>query len=212
MIKKLLKISLLKFVYYNFLSKKVNRCGKGYLIPYRGAVIEIGRDSKINIHDGNLHVGYNKPRKSRAEAYLLLRENACLDIKDSAFLCYGATIELHNNSLVEIGSSYINVGAIILSDKKISIGRDVLISRDVFIYDSDHHDILNTDGEVINKASDVIIEDHVWLGLKTTVLRGAVIHKGAVISTDSVVSGKIKEGCMAQGNPARVYSTIEWRD
>ena len=91
------------------------------------------------------------------------------------------------------------------------MGEGILISREVFIYDADHHPIINASGEQLNLPRPVVIGNHVWIGLKCTLLRGSKIGDGAVIAANSLVGGKIKAGTMASGNPARSYSEIIWK-
>ena len=205
-------LSIHKFIYYNFFSRKIKRNVKGCILPYRRAVLDIAKGAKIILHDGHFFINYHKPKGSKAEAYVKLLKNANLEILGNTFLNYKSTIEVHQNARVEIGSAYINSGAVILAAEKIELGKDELISRDVYIFDSDHHAILNQDGEKINPAKPVKIEDHVWIGLKSTILRGSEIGEGAVIAANSVVGGKIKPGTMASGNPARSYSEIKWKE
>lgn len=210
-IRKIIKINVFAFFYFNFICKKVERRGKGYIIPYRHAVIELNKNSKIILHEGNLEVNYYCPEGSKAEAYIRLSEGAVLEILDSVCLCYHATIELKKYAKVIIGSAYINCGAVILAAENITIGREVLISREAYIYDSDHHPIIDEMGKQLNSPKPVVIEDHVWIGLKSLILRGSRIGVGAVIAANSLVGGKIKAGTMASGNPARSYSEIRWK-
>lgn len=205
------QISIPKFIYYNFLSKKVVREGKGYLIPYKHAVIELAQGAKIYLKDGIFHVNYFAPKHSNAEAYLRMRKGAILRVVGNTHLTYSSTIEIHENAEVTIGSAYINTGSVILAAERIDIGSEVLISRETFIFDSDHHPILNENDEPVNPPRPVVIEDHVWIGLRCILLRGSRIGTGVMVSAGSVVGGKIKPGTMASGNPARSYSEIKWR-
>ena len=210
-LKKIAKFSILRFVYYNFLCSRIKRDKGCYILPYKGTVIDMAKGAEIELH-GNLNLSYNRPSGSRAESFVILRENAKLTIEGNTVLAYGATLELHENAEIVIGSAYINVGAVILSAEKITIGNEVLISRGVYIYDSDHHPIVDEDGNQLNPPKPVSIEDHVWIGLRCLVLRGSRIGEGAMIATNSVVGGKIKAGTMASGNPARSYSEIRWKN
>lgn len=209
--KKLFKVSIIKFIYYNFFCRKIVRKGKGFLMPYRHCVINLAKGAEIIIHDGNFTVNYFAPAGSKSEAYVKMGKGAKLEITGWAALCYKSTIEIHENAIVTIGSAYINTGAVILAAKKITIGNGVLISREVFIFDSDHHPIIDSDGKQVNLPRPVEIEDHVWLGLKCILLRGSRIGTGAIIAAGSVVGGKIKAGTMASGNPARSYNKVNWK-
>ncbi len=92
------------------------------------------------------------------------------------------------------------------------IGKDCQISADIYLTVSDTHPIVDlTTGERINKAGDVIIGDHVWLGFKSTVLKGCTIGSGSTIGTCAVVTGDIPENCVAVGNPAKVVrENVTW--
>lgn len=209
-LKKLSRLSIGKFIYYNYFSSHVERTGKGYLLPYKNSVIEMADGARIIIGDGHLAVNPNSPSGSHAEAFIRMRENAVLRVHDSLSLAYKATIEIHKDAEVEVGSAFINSDAVVLAAKKIQIGHGCLISRMVFIFDADHHPIYNEAGEQINQPKPVIIGDHVWIGLQSVIVRGSKIGEGAVIAANSLVGGKIKAGTMASGNPARSYSEIKW--
>ena len=212
MLRKVLSINWFKFISLNFLSSKVKRKGKGYIIPYWNSIIDLAKGSVIEIYgDENFHVNYHKPQHSKSEAYIKMLENSKLIIRGNVVLNYKATIEVHKNAIVEIGKNVIiNSGAVILAADSIKIGDECLISREVYIYDSDHHKIFNDEGKQSNQAMPVTVGNHVWIGLKCTLLRGSNIGEGSMIAAGSVVGGKIKEGVMAQGNPARPFANIKW--
>ena len=52
-----------------------------------------------------------------------------------------------------------------------------------------------------------IVGDNVWIGSGCVILDGATIGSGAIITPNSVVSSKIPENAIAQGNPAKVIFT-----
>ena len=207
----LTKISLPKFVWYNFFSRKVERQGKGYLMPYKHASLDIEKGAKIILHDGHFHVNYYLPKHSKAEAYVRMSKGARLEIFGDTKLCYKATIEIKKDAAVTVGEAYINSDAVILAAKEINIGKEVLISREVFIYDSDHHPLLDDNGNQTNPLRPVTIGDHVWIGLKSTIIRGSKIGDGAVISAGSLVAGRIRPGTMAVGSPARSALEVKWK-
>lgn len=211
-IKKLKGVNIIQFIYYNFICKNIKRYGKGYIIPYKGTVISLSDEAQIDLYDGHFFVNFKKPHGSNAECYVILRSNSRLTLRDTTFLYYMATIELHENAEITIGSApVINTGCVILASKRISIGHGVIMARQVFVYDSDHHPIFDSAGTVINEAQDVVIGNHVWLGLRSTVLKGSHIGDGAVVAAGAiVVGGNIKGGSMACGIPAKERSSIIW--
>lgn len=95
----------------------------------------------------------------------------------------------------------------------IVIGEDCQLSTEIMVSVSDMHPIFDTQsGERINPAADIILGDHVWVGFRCIILKGARIGSGSVIGAGSVVHGEIPEGVIAAGNPARVIRrNIGWR-
>ncbi|MFX0195627.1 MAG: acyltransferase [Candidatus Hodarchaeota archaeon] len=96
--------------------------------------------------------------------------------------------------------------ATIVAMKKIIIGNYCLIAENVTIRDQDHaftnsSKPIKSQGFVINP---VILEDNVWVGTGTTILRGVRIGKGSVIGANSVVKKSIPSYSIAAGIPAKV--------
>jgi acetyltransferase-like isoleucine patch superfamily enzyme len=58
---------------------------------------------------------------------------------------------------------------------------------------------------ITNKG--ITIQDNVWIGTGSCILDGSIIESGSIITPNSVVSGKIPENSIAQGNPAKVIFT-----
>jgi len=91
-------------------------------------------------------------------------------------------------------------------NKEIIIGDDCAISDNFTAYDSDFHQI---NGSMNTKA--IIIEDHVWIGTRVTVLPGVVIGYGSVIAAGSVVTKNVPPESLVAGVPAKVIKEhIEW--
>lgn len=103
----------------------------------------------------------------------------------------------------------------IISLCAVNIGCDCLIADLVSIVDSDFHDLsptarlsperrLSSDGVI----SPVIIEDNVWIGARSIVLKGVKIGRGSVIGAGSVVVRDVPENSLACGVPARVVRAL----
>jgi acetyltransferase-like isoleucine patch superfamily enzyme len=96
---------------------------------------------------------------------------------------------------------------------RVTIGPECMFADGVDILTSDFHPIFDVEtGERINKAKDIELGAHVWLGLRTTLLKGARIGANSVIGANAVVSKELPGGCVAVGNPARVIRRgVTWR-
>lgn len=90
------------------------------------------------------------------------------------------------------------------------IGSDVLVGPNVSIIGNNYrYDRLDVPIRLQEKVSPkgIRIADNVWIGAGCTILDGADIGPGCIITPNSVVSGRIPENAIAQGNPAKVIFT-----
>lgn len=92
----------------------------------------------------------------------------------------------------------------------ITIGERVLIGTGVEIFDSDFHGLnINERGRSDPQlAKPVVIENDVFLGSNSKILKGVTIGRGSIIANSSVVTRNIPSGVIAGGNPARVIRPL----
>ncbi len=113
---------------------------------------------------------------------------------------------LHIGSHVEISN-----GCVISSyDKGTMIGDDCLIGPNCSIIGNNYrYDQLDVPIRLQEKfaAKGIRIGANVWLGSGCVILDGADIGSGTIVTPNSVISHKIPENSIAQGNPAKVIFT-----
>ena len=195
-IKFLRGIDAKRFFYLNYFCPAVIRTDNSKLIPYKNAVVDIAPNAKLYLSGGDIEIGCDKLKKSRAETRLRLRENAVWCSVGGTRISYGTTLEILNNAILNSKFFTMNSNCTMVIAKCINIGRDVMIGRSAIIYDSDFHQLLDMDGNITNHSSPVTIDDHVWLATNTMVMKGSSIGSGAMIGANSVVSGKITANTM----------------
>lgn len=117
---------------------------------------------------------------------------------------------------------YVGEQSHIWSSLNIMIGKRVLIAHSVNIFDSSthpfgaqarHQQFMNiiTLGHPDNlylSEQPVIIEDDVWIGCMSIILKGVTIGRGAVIGAGSVVTKDVPPYTIVAGNPARIIREI----
>lgn len=106
-------------------------------------------------------------------------------------------------------------GCSISAVRSIIIGERVLIGSGVILTDSDHHPV---DGDPCKRrwggvpepaeGDAVVIEDDVFIGARSIILKGVTIGRGSVVGAGSIVTTSIPEGTLAAGNPARVIRRL----
>ncbi len=103
---------------------------------------------------------------------------------------------------LEIGDNvFINYGTSVVASAHVKIGDDCLIGTHVQVMDTDFH-------RVEDKAWDptgepIEIEDRVWLGNRSIILKGVRIGHDAVVAAGAVVTRDVAPRTLVAGVPAR---------
>lgn len=95
---------------------------------------------------------------------------------------------------------------------RIQIGKNCLISSNIYMSTSDAHSILaNESGLRINRPGSIDIADHVWIGYNATINKGVTINRDSVVAGNSVVTKDIPNNVIVAGVPAKIVkSSINW--
>ena len=117
------------------------------------------------------------------------------------------TIDMKNeNSVIKIGDKTSIEEARITSFEpyKIEIGKDCMFSADIVIMNTDVHKIYDTTTRLkTNEGKEISIGNHVWLGIRTIVLKGVNIGDNSIVAAGSIVTKDVKANTVVSGNPAR---------
>lgn len=197
-----------------------------------GAIHVEGHDNRIELAAGAV-VGPDDPfrsapvleiRGSRNQISVGTRALANMQVKldgDDCRLHIDADCNLTFNANLRAGGAiHVGEGTTMVKGSlqvhetgTITIGKDCMISKRVYLSVSDIHPIYDRDtGERLNPAASVQIGDHVWLGLRSMIMKGAEIGTGAVVAAGAVVSGQVPPHTIVAGTPARVVrENVEWR-
>lgn len=142
------------------------------------------------------------------------KNNSLVICKNVKFYNKSIILIENENNMLEIGrdSDFQGCSFILREyDTKVTIGKDCMFSSNIFVRNGDSHTIYNAHGVKINYAKDVKIGDKVWIGYGATILKGSVIGNNSIIGTQSVVAGKVPNGSIVAGNPARILKQeIYW--
>lgn len=157
--------------------------------------------------------------------------NLCNLLKDKSKLCIGNESRIQgelmvypNNGNITLGEyCYVGVSTRIWSAKSIVIGDRVLISHGVNIHDFNSHPSSSSrrhlqeigifenghTGDLNDVPSArIIIEDDVWIGFGSTILKGVRIGRGSIVGANTVVTHDVPEYSVVVGNPAQVIKKL----
>jgi len=119
-----------------------------------------------------------------------------------------------NNCKIEIGtgSTFGSIYMVCMGKNNfIKVGENCMFAENVDIWATDSHPIYNNDNELINPSKPILIGDFVWVGAKSSILKGVSIGDGAVVGMSSIVTKNVAASTLNVGNPLRCIKTnIRW--
>lgn len=137
------------------------------------------------------------------------------------------SIYAFKNAIINIGHHfYLGENSTIGAKEFIKIGNCVIISNDVKIYDNNNHPTspdmrknMSMSGFFNNywsweyaESKPVVIEDNVWIGQFSTILKGVIIGKGSIVGTRAVVTKNVPPYTIVAGNPAKIVKELTRND
>lgn len=152
--------------------------------------------------------------KPGSKVVLGARLSLCSDSRHTALGVSRPVIlrTLLSGAQISIGDESGLSGTTICAANSVRIGNRCLIGADVLIADTDFHPLAAENrrykGASEAASKPVVIEDDVFVGARSIVLKGVTIGKGSVIGAGSVVTTDIPQFTVAAGNPARVIREI----
>lgn len=165
-----------------------------------------------NIKTAMVRIGFHEVPVcgSQDQTLLKLAKNGKLIFNGTAHIGHGTKIYVAEGGQLHLGNNFaISASSQINCYKKITFGNDIQFSWNCLIMDSDNHKIFDENGNIINKPREIVFGDKVWIGCRTTILKGSVIPSNCVIGACSLVSGKkFENDSIIVGNPAKSIKKI----
>lgn len=183
----------------------------------RNSFVIFGDDTRQPIHHGTgrnnrLYIGKNA---NLSNSFLLeyWGDDCSVTLGDNTYF-EKINIVAAQGACFQIGarSSVQGLHAVLYEGGRVIIGEDCMFSHNVQVWQTDTHPIFDEKtGKRINKARNITIGDHVWMGANATLLGGADIGSGSIVGMNSVTSSKVPSHVVIAGNPARVIrENVVW--
>ena len=121
------------------------------------------------------------------------------NLQGAIYLENGASLKIGNNVGMSSTRMWIH--------DSVTIGDNVKVGACVLITDTDAHPLDYLARSTSNegtKSAPIVIEDDVWVGAHSIILKGVTIGARSIIGAGSVVTKSIPADCVAAGNPCRV--------
>lgn len=193
-IKKYLNASLIKTLVFNVHYFGIKAALKPYVLVSRNVkfqkmkgTVKVNNPKFAAIKLGFGYVGIVDKRYNRT----LWENTGEIIFKGPANLGTGTKITCCG--LLILGEDMsVNANSSIVCFKSIEIGKLTLISWDCLIMDTDFHKIIDlSDNSVINIDEKIVIGNNVWVGCRSTILKGSSIPSNCVIAAGSTVTKKL---------------------
>src|SRR5574344_601778 len=196
-IAKLLSISIHKTLIFNFRYFYFRTAIKIPVLINRNVILKnLGGKVILNtkIESKKINIGFDN-----VGTFDIKRSKTIWEVKGkvifngSALIGQGSKISVGTEGVLEIGDEFvITAETAIIALKRIAIGNNCLLSWDILIMDTDFHEIIMKD-KVINMPKEIHIGNNVWIGCRTTILKGSIINDGCIIGSNSVVTGELSK-------------------
>lgn len=118
-------------------------------------------------------------------------------------MAFCTEFKIRIDGLLELGKNFdANNGFNCICKGNISFGSDCLLGWDVTVLDSDGHRMA-INGESVKEMLPVNIGSNVWMGAKTTVLKGSCIKDNTVVGYGTLVSGSYDDNSIIVGGKGK---------
>lgn len=139
-----------------------------------------------------LYLKYNYKATSKSYVYYLRKKGIKIGENTNFYSPWTISVDIQRPWMIEIGDNvHITSGCNILQH-----GYDWAVIHKLY-------------GEVLGSSGKVRIGNNVFIGTKTTILKGVTIGDNVIIGANSLVNKDLKSNGVYAGNPARFIMSID---
>jgi acetyltransferase-like isoleucine patch superfamily enzyme len=117
-----------------------------------------------------------------------------------------------NGAEIRIGDNVGISGGTICAAESVTIGANTMFGANVTVADTDFHPLApenRRNAQTGAQTAPVVIEENVFVGTGTIILKGVRIGKNSVIGAGSLVVRDIPANVIAAGNPCKTIRTLD---
>lgn len=155
-----------------------------------------------------------------------LAPNSKIELRDRSVLCSDSRFTalgvshpvvlrtLRAGAEIVIGEDSGISGGTVCAAVSVRIGRECMFGADVMVVDTDFHAV-KAEGRRRNQneediaAKPIVLQDNVFLGSRSTVLKGVSIGANSIVGAGSVVVKDVSRDSIFGGNPSRIIASLE---
>lgn len=152
-------------------------------------------------------VGHYDRKRSRG----IWQVSGTVSFGGKASIGHGSKISVRGN--LHFGADFnMTAESTIVCAKEIRFGDDCLLSWDILVMDTDEHPLYNKENKRINPDKAILVGNHVWIGCKCVLLKGAEVPDNTVVAAGTLLTSSfVGEHQVIGGNPPVVLkSDVHW--
>ncbi|MCR5013897.1 MAG: hypothetical protein K6A28_03870 [Bacteroidales bacterium] len=152
-------------------------------------------------------VGHYDRKRSRT----IWQVSGDVDFRGRASIGHGSKISVRGR--LELGDRFnITAESTIVCAERISFGDECLLSWDVLVMDTDEHPIYDKERVRINPDKPIVVGNHVWIGCKCMLLKGAELPDSTVLAAGTTLRSPFHgEDQIVGGNPPSILKRdVRW--
>jgi len=178
------------------------------ILSYHHNIIKLAEGARLIVED-RAHLSTRR-NTWPSSCYIELGKNSTLHFTGRASIRGEARIQLADGAKLVIGDQCVLRERLwIVAHKEIIIGDGTSISHETMIIDSDAHPVIS-DGVEQPIQKPVHIGKNVWIGARSTILKGVTIGDESIIGAGSLVTKDIPDHVLAFGRPARPQRKVDY--
>ncbi|CAI3199458.1 MULTISPECIES: hypothetical protein [Clostridium] len=163
----------------------------------------------------NSSINLSSPCKIRKESLIGAFEKSSINLQEKTSFQNKTIFFAKKGSSITVGKkshSGENLRCIAYFGGKIDVGADCMFSEYVSFVNNDGHPIFDVkSGKQINGQKNIILGEHVWVGIKCTLISGTHIGEASIVGANSLVNKTFPNNCIIAGNPAKIVrEDIAW--
>ena len=178
-----------------------------YLRELHGKVELPEKVERAMVKIGFGDVGHYDRKRSRS----IWQVSGIVAFGGKASIGHGSKISVRGK--LSLGAGFnMTAESTIVCAKEIRFGDDCLLSWDILVMDTDEHPLYDKAQQRINPDKPIVVGNHVWIGCKCVLLKGAEVPNDTVLAAGTLLkSGFAGEQQVIGGNPPSILKReVRW--
>ena len=178
-----------------------------YLRELHGKVVLPENVDTAMVKIGFGDVGHYDRKRSRG----IWQVSGTVSFGGKASLGHGSKLSVRGD--LKLGAGFnMTAESTIVCAKEITFGDDCLLSWDVLVMDTDEHPLYNKDNERINPDKPIVVGNHVWIGCKCILLKGAEVPNDTILAAGTLLKSAFAgDNQVIGGNPPSILKReVRW--